>query len=100
MRRTLLAAALLTVLAGCGADAPAPATDTATPAADAGTAAAPAEADRAFAALAKRYVDEGLALSPVFATGQGDHSHDAELDDLSAEGRAEALRSSSSASCE
>lgn len=93
MRRSLLAAALLTVLAGCGSDAPAPAPDTATPAADAATSApaADSEADRAFAALADRYVEEGLAFSPVYATGQGDHSHDAELDDLSAEGRAKAL---------
>ena len=94
MRSTLLAAAILsTVLAGCGDRdaAPAPANDAATGAAADTAANTESEADRAFAALARRFVDEGLALSPVWATGQGDHRHDAELDDLSAEGRAKAL---------
>ena len=97
MRPTLLAAAILSaVLAGCGdRDATLPANDATTGAAtgaatDAATD-AESEADRAFAALSRRFVDEGLALSPVWATGQGDHRHDAELDDLSAEGRAKAL---------
>ena len=97
MRPTLLAAAILSaVLAGCGdRDATLPANDAATGAAtgaatDAATD-AESEADRAFAALSKRFVDEGLALSPVWATGQGDHRHDGELDDLSAEGRAKGL---------
>jgi uncharacterized protein (DUF885 family) len=95
MRLTPLAAALLaaTLAAACGNDG-ADADRTATPSspADAAPAAdATAEADAAFASLAKRFVDEGLALSPVYATGQGDHRHDAELDDLSPEGRAKAL---------
>ena len=98
MRMNLLAAAILSaVLAGCGdRDATsAPTDDVAAGAAtDAATDAATptqSEADRAFAALSGRFVDEGLALSPVYATGQGEHRHDAELDDLSAEGRAKSL---------
>ncbi|MFY2764175.1 DUF885 domain-containing protein [Arenimonas sp. MALMAid1274] len=87
MRRTLLAIALATVLiAGCGADgaaAAAPAASAETPA----TSTAPAPADAAFATLAARYLDEGLALSPVSATGIGEHRHDSEIDDLSAAGR-------------
>src|SRR5690606_21186023 len=62
-----------------------------TPSSDAAaTAAVESEQDRAFAALAARFLDEGLALSPVSATQVGDHRFDAELDDLSAEGRQKA----------
>jgi uncharacterized protein (DUF885 family) len=90
MRQTLLAAALATaLLAGCGPGSPAPSTDTAaatSPAAD-----VVSEADTAFAALSKRFLEEGLALSPVYATGMGDHRFDAELDDLSPEGRQKAV---------
>jgi uncharacterized protein (DUF885 family) len=86
MRQTLIAAALATALfTGCGpTSAPAPAAEAGAPAAGA---AAVAQADAAFAALAARYLDEGLALSPVAATGIGEHRHDSELDDLSAAGR-------------
>src|SRR5687768_10001345 len=94
MRQTLLAAAVLSaLLAACGADQPAAPADATPPPPAAATPAAAqeSEADRAFASLSKRFVDEGLALSPVYATGQGDHRHDAELDDLSPEGRAKAL---------
>jgi uncharacterized protein (DUF885 family) len=45
------------------------------------------QADAAFAALAKRYLDEGLALSPVSATQIGDHRFDTRIDDLSEAGR-------------
>ena len=48
-------------------------------------------ADAAFAALAKRWLDESMALSPVSATQIGDHRFDAELDDLSLAGRERAL---------
>jgi len=86
MRQTLLATALVTaLLAGCGPGTPtAPGTGS-----PAGTAAAQAEseADAAFSALAARFLDEGLALSPVGATGIGDHRFDTELDDMSAAGR-------------
>jgi uncharacterized protein (DUF885 family) len=45
-------------------------------------------ADRAFAALAARYVDQQPAFTPTNATGLGDHRFDSEIDDLSAAGRA------------
>jgi uncharacterized protein (DUF885 family) len=47
--------------------------------------------DAAFAALSKRFLDEGLALSPVSATQIGDHRFDSEIDDLSEAGRKKAL---------
>jgi len=86
MRQTLIATALVTaLLAGCGPGTPtAPGTGT-----SAGSAAsqAPSKADAAFASLAARFLDEGLALSPVSATAIGDHRFDAELDDMSEAGR-------------
>ncbi|MGY1459626.1 MULTISPECIES: DUF885 domain-containing protein [unclassified Luteimonas] len=85
MSRPLLAASLLTLaLAACqGQTAPT------SPAAAATStdAVAASEQDRAFAALSARFLDEGLALSPVSATQIGDHRFDAKLDDLSAAGR-------------
>lgn len=48
----------------------------------------PTAADLAFADLGARWLKDAAALSPVFATAIGDHSHDAELDDVSATGRA------------
>ncbi len=96
MHRTLIATAVaVALLAGCGAEpATAPAT---TPAATtsaapdaAATTQAQAQADAAFATLSARYLDEGLAFSPVAATGIGDHRFDAELDDLSADARGRA----------
>ena len=88
MRPSLLAAALLAAtLAACGGDR-APATDAATASAsDAGQA---SQADARFAQLSQRYLDQALALTPVGATQIGDHRFDAELDDLSAAGRAKA----------
>jgi uncharacterized protein (DUF885 family) len=91
MRQTLLAAALATaLLAGCGQDGQAPSTDSHATAATPLAADAASEADTAFAALSARFLDEGMALSPVYATGVGDHRFDAELDDLSPEGRQKA----------
>jgi uncharacterized protein (DUF885 family) len=49
--------------------------------------AGPSAADVAFEALSRRYFDEVLALTPVAATGLGDHRFDDELDDVSAAGR-------------
>ena len=49
------------------------------------------QADAAFAALSKRYLDEGLALSPVAATQIGDHRFDDRIDDLSEAGRKKML---------
>src|SRR5690606_10211068 len=86
MPRSLFAVSLLTLaLAACQGQAPS-APDARAPAAEA----AESEHDRAFAAIAARFLDEGLALSPVAATQVGDHRFDAELDDLGAEGRARA----------
>jgi uncharacterized protein (DUF885 family) len=46
--------------------------------------------DTPFQALAQRWLDGMLALSPVNATALGDHAHDSALDDLSPAGRAKA----------
>jgi uncharacterized protein (DUF885 family) len=46
-----------------------------------------ATADRQFADLSRRWLDGFMQASPVGATQTGDHRFDAELDDLSAEGR-------------
>src|SRR5690606_26687971 len=48
-------------------------------------------ADAAFAGLSQRALDTWMRLSPVSATQIGDHRYDAEIDDLSAEGRRQAL---------
>jgi uncharacterized protein (DUF885 family) len=53
--------------------------------------AGPTAADLAFEALSRRYFDEVLALSPVYATGRGDHRYDNRLDDVSSAGRAATL---------
>jgi uncharacterized protein (DUF885 family) len=96
MKPTLLAAALLAALcAGCddrtaapeatqqSATAPAPAVDAAAEAAKA--------ADAAFADLSKRWLDGYMKINPVSATQIGDHRFDAEIDDISAAGRAAAI---------
>jgi uncharacterized protein (DUF885 family) len=85
----LLAVAVALTTTACGekaADAPKP-----TAAADAPTAASDPALDAKFADLSKRWLDGALALNPVFATQQGEHRFDAEIDDLSAEGRAKSL---------
>lgn len=92
LRRTalsLLVPLLLGTLAiaGCKRDAAAPAE----PAGQAEAAPAPSAQDAAFADLSKRWLDGAMRLSPVFATQTGDHRFDAELDDLSAEGRARSV---------
>ncbi|HST44913.1 MAG TPA: DUF885 family protein, partial [Luteimonas sp.] len=82
MSRSLIAVSMLTLaLAACQTPAPS------THAPPAPVAATPGLQDTAFARLSARYLDEGLALSPVSATQIGDHRFDAELDDLSAAGR-------------
>lgn len=89
MRLHTLAIALMTAsLAACQPASQAPAAGNDAPV---GAAAATTQADAAFAALSKRYLDEGLALSPVAATQIGDHRHDAQLDDLSEAGRRRTL---------
>lgn len=89
MRHSLLAVALLASLAACHpAQPPADAgKDAATPAMT-GT----AKADVKFADLSKRALDGWMQLSPVWATQVGDHRYDGQLDDLSADGRAKALK--------
>lgn len=49
-------------------------------------------ADRAFARLSARWLDQSMRLAPSSATGAGDHRFDAQLDDVSARGRAANLR--------
>ena len=44
-----------------------------------------------FAAIGRRYLDDIAELAPVYATQLGDHRHDADLEDLSAAGRARRL---------
>lgn len=90
MSRSLLALSLAisVVLVGCNAQAPQPAEKPAPPAA----AQAPApDFDGQFADLSRRWLDGAFKLSPVSATQAGDHRFDAELDDLSAEGRQRGL---------
>lgn len=94
MRLRPITAALVTAtvatlaLASCKPSTP-PADGTQAPAssADAST----AQADAAFAALSKRFLDEGLALSPISATQIGEHRYDSQIDDLSEAGRKKAL---------
>lgn len=45
------------------------------------------QADAAFQQLSRRWLDQAMALSPVWATQIGDHRFDAELDDWSQAGR-------------
>ena len=89
MRRTLLAAAVLTtLLAACNGGTPtAPAAGTAAT----NPAAATSEADSKFADLSKRALAGWMQLHPVTATQIGEHSHDTEVDDLSAAGRQKML---------
>ena len=88
MSRPLLATSLLALaLAACQGPAPAP---------PAGAEATATQAtsnaqDTAFAALSARFLDEGMALSPISATQVGDHRFDSEVDDLSAAGRQKSL---------
>src|SRR5580704_5741794 len=47
----------------------------------------PSAADVTFDEIAKRYLAEMLALTPVQATSLGDHRYDGQLDDVSADGQ-------------
>lgn len=92
MRLSILATALLSVtLAACGGlSGNGAGSASAAVATSPGDGALATQADQAFAALSQRYLDEAFAYTPVSATQIGDHRFDAELDDLSAEGRAKA----------
>jgi len=84
----VLSFAISVLLAGCNSQAPAPVEKPAAPAA----AQPPApKADEQFADISKRWLDGSFKLSPVTATQAGDHRFDAELDDLSADGRKRGL---------
>lgn len=90
MRLHPLALALLAAaLAACQPASTPPGEGTQAPAASARAPAA--QADAAFAALSRRYLDEGLALAPVAATQIGDHRFDDRIDDLSEAGRKKML---------
>ncbi|MHC9085151.1 DUF885 domain-containing protein [Luteimonas sp. RIT-PG2_3] len=87
MRKLVLCVALSSALvAGCS---PSPPSSEATPAT--AQASVDAAADSAFSLLSKRYLEEGLALSPVSATSIGEHRYDGDIDDLSATGRQASL---------
>lgn len=75
------------------AAAAAPAGSTASPGAAPQIVTMPAKtaADARFAELSRRWLDGVMRLSPVGATQTGDHRFDAQLDDLSAAGRAKSL---------
>jgi len=86
MRRSALAIALLSAtLVACQSVPTTPASAT-TPAASSATA-----ADARFADLSKRWLDGWMRLNPVSATQLGDHRFDTEIDDLSPNGRQEAI---------
>ncbi len=72
--------ALTLVLGACASQPQRPA--------PASAAASAQSADAAFTALSEAWLRDSLAASPVGATQFGDHQHDAQLDDLSADGRA------------
>jgi uncharacterized protein (DUF885 family) len=75
---TVVLAVLATLLLHACAAAPEPAVPAPPP--------PPPSADQQFDALAASYLAEYPALSPVSATGMGDHRFDARLDDVSAAG--------------
>ncbi|GAA4869233.1 DUF885 domain-containing protein [Luteimonas vadosa] len=87
MTRSLLATALLaSLLAACQGQAP-----STSPEATEAVSESESAQDAAFAALSRRFLDEGLALNPISATQIGDHRFDSEIDDLSEAGRKKAL---------
>jgi uncharacterized protein (DUF885 family) len=86
MRRSALAIALLSATLAACQSVPATPPSATTPAASSATA-----ADARFADLSKRWLDGWMRLNPVAATQLGDHRFDAEVDDLSPDGRQKAI---------
>lgn len=85
--RAFVAVSVLTLaLAACTSPAPQAPADTAN-----AQTAKDSQADQAFDTVAKRWLDESMRLSPVWATGVGDHRFDEQLDDLSQVGRSRVL---------
>ncbi|MBS0193697.1 MAG: DUF885 domain-containing protein [Proteobacteria bacterium] len=93
MRMTSLAAFTISFCLAIGAAAATAGTPTLVAADAATAAAAPANSttDAKFTDLAKRWLDGSMRLSPIGATQTGDHRFDADIDDLSAAGRAKSL---------
>ncbi|MBA8886495.1 uncharacterized protein (DUF885 family) [Dokdonella fugitiva] len=81
MSRTLLALSVALALVACTPQSARHDRD-----ASKASTAAVVSADQQFASLSQRWLDGTMAASPVTATTVGDHRHDAELDDLSADG--------------
>ena len=93
-RSSALPLVLMLALTACG---PSPAEPTKAPSTGSAQA-GPADAalDARFADLSARWLDGAMRLSPVTATQTGDHRFDAQVDDLSPEGRAASLQFSKS----
>lgn len=86
MRPTTLATALLTLtLAACGGQSPN--MDKTQDTAPAAQAAVDKAVEAKFADLSARWLDGWFKLNPINATQQGEHKYDAEIADLSADGR-------------
>lgn len=88
MSRRLAAASAAALAFALFAAAPAAASEPCLIEPDAPLAPAQSEADKAFRALADRYLDALARFQPVAATGLGDHRFDDKLPDISAAGRA------------
>ena len=91
MPRSLLAVSICLALVACAPQSARHDVATSSPAK-----AAAVSADQQFVDLSKRWLDGAMAISPVTATTVGDHRHDAELDDLSADGLRRSLEFSRS----
>jgi len=87
MPRSLLVLSIALLMSACSPSPPPPAETAKVPAAEP---AAPS-ADTQFADLSKRWLDGFMKANPTSATQIGDHRFDAEIDDLSAEGRRASL---------
>jgi len=87
MPRSLLVLSIALLMSACSPSPPPPAETAKAPAAEPAT----PSADTQFADLSKRWLDGFMKANPTSATQIGDHRFDAEIDDLSAEGRKASL---------